>query len=86
MGGLCANVAKAVAKRRVALGRSLRHLPAAESAWLAGGISQSRVSALARARTPVTEEAMERDEAGRPCCGFHNRGRHRRDDEPPAPR
>ncbi|MGH9154925.1 MAG: DUF222 domain-containing protein [Acidimicrobiales bacterium] len=22
---------------------------------------------------------------GRPGCGFHNRGRHRRDDEPPAP-
>ncbi|MGH9154926.1 MAG: DUF222 domain-containing protein [Acidimicrobiales bacterium] len=42
-----ANVAKAVAKRRVALGRSLRHLPAAESAWLAGDISQSHVSALA---------------------------------------
>ncbi|MEO6121991.1 MAG: DUF222 domain-containing protein, partial [Acidimicrobiales bacterium] len=48
-----ANLAKAVAKRRVALGRCLRHLPATESAWLAGDINQSHVSALARARNPV---------------------------------
>jgi hypothetical protein len=50
------------ARRRVRLGRALRHLPATEAAWLAGAVGEAQVSALARARTPATEEAMARDE------------------------
>lgn len=34
------------ARRRVRLGRALRHLPAAEQAWLAGDICDSHVLAL----------------------------------------
>ncbi len=44
------------------LGRSLRHLPVAEAAWLAGELGEAQVAALARARTPASEAAMERDE------------------------
>jgi hypothetical protein len=50
------------ARRRVRLGRALRHLPATEAAWLAGEVGEAQVAALARARTPATEEAMARDE------------------------
>jgi hypothetical protein len=50
------------ARRRVRLGRALRHLPATEAAWLAGAVGEAQVAALARARTPATEEAMARDE------------------------
>jgi hypothetical protein len=50
------------ARRRLRLGRELRHLPVAEAAWLAGGLGEAQVAALARARTPATEAAMERDE------------------------
>jgi hypothetical protein len=50
------------ARRRVRLGRALRHLPAGEAAWLAGAVGEAQVAALARARTPATEEAMARDE------------------------
>ncbi len=45
------------------LGRALRHLPVTEEAWLAGDITAGQVSALAGARTPVTEEALARDES-----------------------
>ena len=58
-----ANIPKQVAQRRIRLGRALRHLPVAESAWLSGDVTADHVAALARARTPETEEAMERDEA-----------------------
>ncbi|HVL04275.1 MAG TPA: DUF222 domain-containing protein [Acidimicrobiales bacterium] len=50
------------ARRRMRLGRTLRHLPVAEAAWLAGELGEAQVAALARARTPATQEAMERDE------------------------
>ncbi len=50
-------------RRRVQLGRSLRHLPAAEAAWLAGDIGEAHVVLLAGARTPATAEYLDRDEA-----------------------
>jgi len=53
----------ACARRRVRLGRELRHLPVAEGAWLAGQVGEAQVTALAAARTPATEQAMARDEA-----------------------
>ena len=56
-------VPKAAARRRVNLGRALRHLPVAESAWLAGDVGVAQVAALAAARTPATEAAMARDES-----------------------
>jgi hypothetical protein len=46
------------ARRRVRLGRALRHLPATEAAWLSGAVGEAQVAALARARTPATEEAL----------------------------
>jgi Domain of unknown function (DUF222) len=51
------------ARRRVRLGRALRHLPAAEEAWVAGDVGAAHVSLLARARKPATEDALARDEA-----------------------
>lgn len=51
-----------VARRRVALGRSLRHMPAVEAAWLAGALSEAHVALLAAARTPATAVCFERDE------------------------
>jgi hypothetical protein len=51
------------ARRRLRLGRALRHLPRAEAAWLAGDIDAARVHALAEARTPVGEACFARDEA-----------------------
>ncbi|MGH9158268.1 MAG: DUF222 domain-containing protein [Acidimicrobiales bacterium] len=56
------NLPKSVAKQRVALGRSLHHLPVASAAWLAGDIASAHVSALAGATTAVTTQAMARDE------------------------
>ena len=50
------------ARRRVRLGRALRQLPAAERAWLAGEVGEAQVAALARVRTPGTEEALADDE------------------------
>jgi hypothetical protein len=52
----------ATARRRVRLGRALRHLRVAEAAWLAGEVGEAHVAALARARTSRSEEAMARDE------------------------
>jgi uncharacterized protein DUF222 len=51
------------ARRRVQLGRALRHMPAAEAAWLAGEIGEAQVALLASARTPQTAPFFERDEA-----------------------
>ncbi len=51
-----------VARRRVRLGRALRHLPAAERAWLAGEVGEAQVAALVRVRTPATEAALADDE------------------------
>lgn len=56
-------VPKAEARRAVRLGRALRQLPAAGSAWLAGDIGTAHLDALTRARNPRTEAALERDEA-----------------------
>jgi hypothetical protein len=50
------------ARRRVRLGRGLRHLPEAEAAWLAGEVGEAQVAALVRARTPATEDALAGDE------------------------
>lgn len=47
------------ARRRVRLGRALRHLPTAEAAWLEGDICDSHVLALDAVRTPNTEEEFE---------------------------
>jgi len=51
------------ARRLVQLGRCLRHLPAAEAAWLAGEVGEAHVELLVAARTPATAEFMDRDEA-----------------------
>src|SRR5205814_2575052 len=50
------------ARRRLRLGRALRHMENAEAAWLAGDIDAARVAALADARTPVSAACFERDE------------------------
>ena len=52
---------KANVQRRVRLGRELRHMPATESAWLEGAISDAHVALLATARDS-SAEAFERDE------------------------
>ena len=57
-----ARVPKTAAGHRVQLGRGLRHLPAAEEAWLAGDVGRAQVAALAGARNARTEDAMARDE------------------------
>jgi hypothetical protein len=51
------------AKREVARGRALRHLPAAEAAWLAGDIGGDHVDVLASVRRPATEQRLADDEA-----------------------
>src|SRR5580704_11403855 len=51
-----------VARRRVSLGRRLRHLPVCEEAWLAGDITAHHVGAIAAVRRPETEVALARDE------------------------
>ena len=50
------------ARRRLRLGRALRHMENAEAAWLVGDIDAARVAALADARTPVSAACFERDE------------------------
>jgi len=51
------------ARRRVQLGRTLRHMPVVEEAWLAGDIGEAQAGLLAGARTPATEACFSRDEA-----------------------
>ena len=51
------------ARLRVRVGRALRHMPEVEAAWLAGEINDAHAGPLAAARTPVTAECFERDEA-----------------------
>ena len=41
-----------LARRRVRLGRVLRHMPEVESAWLSGDVGEAQVAVLAAARTP----------------------------------
>ncbi len=51
-----------IARRRVRLGRALRHLPIVEAAWLAGDVGEAQVNLMTNARTPATEDALARDE------------------------
>ena len=55
--------ARPATRRRLRLGRALRHMAHAEAAWLAGAIDATHVAALAQARTPVSADCFERDEA-----------------------
>jgi len=59
----CCGLPVTTARRRVALGRSLRHMAAVEAAWLNGDICEAHVCLLAGARTPATQVCFERDEA-----------------------
>jgi Domain of unknown function (DUF222) len=56
-------VSRASAKRRVRLGRTLRHLPEVTSAWREGAIGADAACAIASARRHRTEAAMDRDAA-----------------------
>jgi Domain of unknown function (DUF222) len=55
-------VARRFAKRRVRLGRTLRHLPAVAEAWRDGAIGGDQAQAIASARRHRTEASMARDE------------------------
>lgn len=50
------------ARRRVRLGRELRHLEVLEEAWLGGEVGEAQVGLVVRARTPATEESVARDQ------------------------
>jgi hypothetical protein len=56
-------VPRAAAKRRVRLGRTLRHLPETALAWRDGAIGADHAQAIASARRHRTESSMARDEA-----------------------
>ena len=51
------------ARRRVGLGRELRHMPVVEKAWLDGEIGGAQVAVLGHARTATTSACFDRDEA-----------------------
>jgi hypothetical protein len=51
------------ARRRLRLGRALRHMAHVEAAWLAGEIDATHVAALAAARAPEATQCFARDEA-----------------------
>ena len=53
---------RAAAKRRVRLGRTLRHLPEVAQAWRQGAIGADQAQAIASARRHRTEASMARDE------------------------
>jgi hypothetical protein len=55
-------VRRATAKRRVSLGRTLRHLPAVAEAWREGDIGEDVAKAMASARRHRTEASMARDQ------------------------
>ena len=55
-------VPRGAARRRVRLGRSLRHLPRCADAWRDGAIGADQARAIASARRHRTEASMERDE------------------------
>jgi len=57
------HVPVASARRRVHLGRALRHMGRVEAAWLSGDIGEAHVGLLAGARRPATEACFARDEA-----------------------
>jgi hypothetical protein len=56
-------VPRSAAKRRVRLGRTLRHLPACAEAWREGAIGVDQAQAIASARRHRTEASMARDES-----------------------
>jgi hypothetical protein len=49
-------------RRRVHLGRALRHMPAVEAAWVAGDLGAAHVGVLTAACAPATVEVFARDE------------------------
>jgi hypothetical protein len=53
---------RSAARRRVRLGRALRHLPECAEAWREGAIGVDQARAIASARRHRTEASMERDE------------------------
>jgi len=55
-------VSRARTRRRVRLGRTLRHLPAVAAAWREGAIGEDQAQAIAWARRHRTEASMARDE------------------------
>ncbi len=55
-------VPRRAARRRVRLGRALRHLPECAEAWRAGAIGVDQAQAIAAARRHRTESSMARDE------------------------
>ena len=55
-------LARRGAKRKVRLGRTLRHLPAVAEAWRDGAIGADQAQAIASARRHRTESSMARDE------------------------
>ena len=57
------HISRRVAKRRVRLGRTLRHLPVCAQAWREGAIGTDQVEAIASARRHRTEVSMAHDEA-----------------------
>jgi hypothetical protein len=54
---------RGAARRRVRLGRALRHLPGCAEAWRAGAIGSDQAQAIASARRHRSESALARDEA-----------------------
>ena len=56
-------VPRGAARRRVRLGRALRHLPECAEAWREGAIGLEQAQAIASARRHRTESAMARDES-----------------------
>jgi hypothetical protein len=55
-------VPRSAARRRVRLGRALRHLPECADAWRDGAIGVDQARAIASARRHRTESSMARDE------------------------
>ena len=55
-------VPRSASRRRVRLGRTLRHLPACADAWREGRIGPDQARAIASARRHRTEASMARDE------------------------
>ena len=55
-------VPRSAARRRVRLGRALRHLPECADAWRDGAIGADQARAIASARRHRTEASMARDE------------------------
>jgi hypothetical protein len=53
---------RSAARRRVSLGRHLRHLPAFEAAWLDGAVTAAHVATVAAIRRDDTAELLARDE------------------------